>query len=218
MTEDKALKRAIRRRMSKTGESYTAARRHIAKEGAPEPEPVDYGQSDAAIKRGTGKGWEEWLKILDAWGAKAHSHTEIARYLNEEHGVPGWWSQSVTVGYERARGMRAAYQRPHGYSVGVSKTYPVSAQKLFDAVADPRRRNRWLESGTLKVRTTHRAKSARFDFTEDGSRVVVGFTPKGDAKATIHVEHERLSHPDDVETMRLFWKRRLGRLAEYLRA
>ena len=31
MTEDKARKSAIRARMAKTGESYTAARRHIVK-------------------------------------------------------------------------------------------------------------------------------------------------------------------------------------------
>jgi hypothetical protein len=62
--------------------------------------------SDAAIKKSTGKTWDEWFPILDAWGAREKTHTEIARYVSQEHGVPGWWSQSVTVAYEQERGMR----------------------------------------------------------------------------------------------------------------
>ena len=34
------------------------------------------------------------------------SHKEIAEYLNEKRGVPGWWSQMVTVTYEQERGLR----------------------------------------------------------------------------------------------------------------
>jgi hypothetical protein len=37
MTENKDLKRIVRARMTKTGESYTAARAHIAKT----PRPID---------------------------------------------------------------------------------------------------------------------------------------------------------------------------------
>ena len=58
------------------------------------------------MRNATGKGHGEWFGLLDAWGATDHSHTEIARWLNAEHGVPGWWSQNITVNYERARGMR----------------------------------------------------------------------------------------------------------------
>ena len=49
--------------------------------------------------------------MLDGWEAASRSHTEIARWLREEHGVDGWYSQSITVGYERARGLRAPGER-----------------------------------------------------------------------------------------------------------
>ena len=100
MTEDKARKTAIRTRMAKTGESYTAARRHIVKSKTkPGPrQDVDLGESDETIKRGSGKSWDEWFAILDTWGATKRSHGEIARYVNEKHGVSGWWAQTVTVG------------------------------------------------------------------------------------------------------------------------
>ena len=91
MTEDKARKSAIRARMAKTGESYTAARRHIVK-SKEQPAPrlnVDLGKSDETIKRGSGKSWDEWFEILDAWGATKRTHGDIARHVNQEHDVPG---------------------------------------------------------------------------------------------------------------------------------
>jgi hypothetical protein len=63
--------------------------------------------TDAPSGAAPGKGWSEWFRILDAWGSTKRSHWEIARYLRSRDGVGGWWAQTVTVGYERARGMRA---------------------------------------------------------------------------------------------------------------
>jgi hypothetical protein len=45
----------------------------------------------------------------NAWGPTGH--TEIARWLVAEHRIGGWWAQSVTVAYERARGVRAKHER-----------------------------------------------------------------------------------------------------------
>jgi hypothetical protein len=216
MTEDKARKRSIRTRMAKTGESYTAARSHVVKsKGEPSPEPsVDLGKSDESIKRGSGKTWDEWFAMLDSWGAKEHTHTEIARYVNEEHDVSGWWAQTVTVGYERGRGMRRPHERRDGFYVGVSKTLPIGVKKLFEEFTDTRKRNRWLEPGTLRTRTSQPGKSARFDFGDGESRVHVYFLSKGSSKATVHVDHERLSDEGAVEEMRAFWKERLAELAK----
>jgi len=143
MTTDKARKRAVRSRMQKTGERYAAARRHVVHDDArPElpPRVAEPGLSEAAILKGTGRSWDEWFRILDAWDASTHNHTEIARYVNAELGVDGWWSQSVTVGYERARGMRAQNQRPEGFEVSVSKTVamaPLEAWRAFVGAASP---------------------------------------------------------------------------------
>jgi hypothetical protein len=216
MTEDKALKRTIRARMTKTGESYTAARRQVLKSRAPR-NVNDPGMSDASVRRGSGKGWEEWLRILDAWGGTERSHREIAGFLYEQHGISGWWAQTVTVGYERARGMRAPHQQGGRYTVNVSKTVPVSADRLFDFFADAKKRRRWLEAGTLKVRTTQPGRSARFDFEDGSTRVYAWFVPKGGSKATMTLQHDLLPNADAVEEKRSFWKERLNGLAEQLR-
>jgi Activator of Hsp90 ATPase homolog 1-like protein len=216
MTRDKAQKRATRARMAKTGERYSAARRHVVKPRE-ELRAEDLPQPDAKLRQNTGKGWTEWFRILDAWGAKDRTHTEIARHLMEEHTVPGWWSQSITVGYERARGMRAKYQSLGGsFQVSVSKTFPIGVGKLFRAFAETPQRNRWLERGTLKVRTTLRNRSVRFDFRDGSSRVVASFDPKSRSKTTVAVQHERLPDARAVEEMRGMWKEHLKRLAEVL--
>lgn len=216
MTEDKARKRSIRTRMSKTGESYTAARRHVVKsQEQPSPRPaVDLGKSDESIKRGSGKSWDEWFAILDAWGATKLTHGEIARYVNEEHDVPGWWAQTVTVGYERGRGMRHVNENSDGFYVSVSKTLPIGVQQLFKEFTDTEKRNRWLEPGTLRSRTSQPGKSARFDFRDDESRVHAYFASKGRGKSTVVIQHERLSDEGAVEETRSFWKERLAKLVE----
>jgi hypothetical protein len=224
MTEQKARKRAVRARMTKTGERYTAARRHLTPPSAQPPLPPRIAEpphSEESVRRATGKGWDDWFRLLDAWGAVDRPHGEIARYLMEEHGVPGWWAQSVTVGYERARGLRAVHQGSGGFQVGVSKTVGVPVERLYRAFVQPRGKNRWIEPGTLTRRTsrppsTARFGTARFDFRDGSSRVVAGFEAKGESKSTVSIQHERLPNREAVEELRAFWRERLARLASSL--
>ncbi|MGH2678252.1 MAG: hypothetical protein ACRDHB_07830 [Actinomycetota bacterium] len=218
MTEDKARKRAVRTRMAKTGERYTAARRHVAKQKPLPPRMAEPPQSEASLRRATGKGWDDWFRILDAWDGTSHSHGETTRYLGEKSGVSGWWTQSIAVGYERARGMRAKYQTARGFQVSVSKTFPVGVQGLSRTFEDARRRSRWLEAGTLKLRTGRPGQSARYDFRDGNGRVMAYFESKGRGKSTVHIQHEGLPSAETVEEMRTFWKERLGRMAGILTA
>lgn len=218
MTEDKARKRAVRKRMAKTGERYTAARRHTVKQKPLPPRMAEPPQSEAAIRRATGKGWDDWFRILDAWDGTSRSHREITEYVSEEFGVPGWWTQSVAVGFERARGMRATYQTASGFQVSVSKTFPVGVRELSRMFEEARRRSRWLEAGTLTLRTSRPGTSARYDFRDGNGRLMAYFESKGRGKSTVHIQHERLDSAEAVGEMRAFWKERLGKLNEILTA
>lgn len=217
MTTDKARKRAVRTRMQKTGERYAAARRNVVRDVAQPilpPRMAEPPVSEEAIRKGTGRGWDDWFRILDAWDGTSHTHTEIARYVNGEHGIDGWWSQSVTVGYERARGMRAPNERPEGFEVSVSKTVDMPSMDAWRAFVEPKRRASWLDLG-LRMRTGTRTmgRSARFDAPSEGTRVNVLFDPKGDDRTVVTVTHVKLADAADVAAHRADWKERLGRLA-----
>jgi hypothetical protein len=213
MTKDKARKHEVRARMTKTGERYTAARRHVVKPLSQPWVTDDLSASEESIRRGSGRGWEEWIRLLDDWGAADRTHTEIARHLASDLGVDGWWAQSVTVGYERARGKRAAHQRPDGFCAYASKTVPVHVSRLREAFVDAGQRARWLEKGTVRLRPNRSENTARFDFGTDGSRASAWFTDKGEGKSSVQIQHERLADAAAVAELKGFWKERLSRLA-----
>jgi hypothetical protein len=232
MTRQKSFK--TRARMDKTGESYTTARRRLVDKTesasgqglAPIATMTDQPSSgvkalqvaDAAVQERTGRGSEEWFALLDAWGGTNRNHTEIARWLVEEHHADGWWAQSVTVAYEQARGMRAPGQRSDGYfNATGSKTVAVSVERLFEAFADPGLREQWLPDVKLTVRTATAPKSFRADWEDGSTRIVVGFTAKGDAKAQAAVAHEKLPDADAAVRMKAFWRDRLAALKGLLK-
>src|ERR1051325_3590682 len=106
MPKQKDLKRVVRTRRRKTGESYTSARVHVlgkrdgaakkpaaaVKKAAPakarvtraaKPSPkakTDYaglaGVSDEAMAAKTGGPWEKWVNHLDSFGAPDKPHRE----------------------------------------------------------------------------------------------------------------------------------------------
>jgi len=230
MPRNKDLKRLSRSRMEKTGEAYTAARAQLfAKQAAakperplpaPEPEPPDYaalaGMSDETIRAKTGCTWERWVRALDHKGAASWPHRDIAEYVAEKYKVSGWWAQSVTVGYERIKGLRQIGQRRGGsYEAGKSKTLPVPIADLYRAVSDKRLRERWLPDVKLTVRKATAERSMRITW-EDGTSVELWFIAKGEAKSLVQVQHTKLAGKADAEARKAYWAERLGALAELL--
>jgi hypothetical protein len=217
MTRQRSFKRLVRGRMEKTGERYAAARASLL--AADETSVADAPTltvSDEVIRRRTGRGWEEWFDLLDDSGAIAKPHREIARWLRSEHRIDGWSAQSVTVSYERARGRRAVGEHADGFAITASKTVAVSVDRLYDAFVDDSLRERWLPGGQLRERTRTRPKSARFDWGDGRTRVVVGFSAKGDAKSVVDLEHARLADAAEAERMKVFWRERVAALKEVL--
>jgi hypothetical protein len=208
--------------MQKTGEAYTTARAHLLRQKprAAAPAPADYaklaGKSDAILKEKTGCTWERWVKALDQAQAYTWPHREIAKYVREKYKVPGWWSQTVTVGYERIKGLRAVGQRRDGaFEANKSKTFAVPLTRLYGAFNNPRMRARWLPGVDLTVRSATRGKSMGI-LWPDGTSVVVGFTPRSPVKSQVALQHGKL--PDRAAVMRVkqYWADRLTALEEVL--
>ena len=167
MTRDKDRKRIIRDRMNKTGESYTAARVQILSKARPIKRPapaptLDYaklaGMSDDKVAQATGRAWREWTQVLDGENASTMRHRDIALLVHEKYGVREWWTQTVTVGYERIKGLRDRGQRRGGaYETTKSKTFNVPVNALFRAWADDKTRRRWIRCEHLRP-DSHSAK------------------------------------------------------------
>jgi hypothetical protein len=237
MPRNKDLKRLVRARMRKTGEAYTAARAHIISKpksatvskvvapSAPRANPkaaksIDYaaiaGMSDEKLKAKTGCTWERWVHALDRRGADKMAHRDIAALVNEKYKVDGWWSQMVTVGYERIKGLRARGQRRDGtYEATKSRTFTVPVTTLFDAWADASVRRRWLNGANVRVRTATAPKSIRLDWT-DHSIIAVGFEAKGKSKSLVAVQHTKLPDRETADRLKKYWSDRLDALGEVL--
>jgi hypothetical protein len=205
MPKQKDLKRLIRSRMQKTGEAYTAARLQLLKKS--EPIPSNHaeiaGMSDASVSKATGRTWAQWVGVLDRAGSAQKPHREIVRTVSSL-GAPSWWSQMVTVGYERIRGLRDRGQRRGGgYNASKSRTFNVPVATLFNAFTNARQRRRWLPV-TIAVRSATPQKRMRVTW-DDGTIVVFEFMSKGSAKSAVAVGHQKLPEKSAVETIKKAW-------------
>jgi hypothetical protein len=231
MPRNKDLKRLVRARMNKTGEAYTAARAQITRTSSHQsngaaPAPVratnapakpDYaalaGRSDAVLKEKTGCTWERWVAALDGHGAASMPHREIAALVNTKYKIDGWWAQSVAVGYERIKGLRAIGQRRNGaYEASKSRTFNVPVDVLFDAWSDARKRKRWLRDA-LKVRMAKEPKAMRFD-GPDRTIIIAGFESKGAGKSVVSLTHTKLASKESANESKRYWTARLDALGD----
>jgi hypothetical protein len=215
MPSDKDFKRLVRARMTRTGEAYTAARTQLLRKRPP-PSLPDYaalaGMADAAIAARTGRRWKQWVVALDDAGAHAWPHRAIARYVHDTFQVPDWWTQMVTVGYERIKGLRAIGQRRDGgYEASKSKVFAVPVSRLYRAFHAPPMRRRWLGAVKLTVRSAATDKSMRVSWP-DGTAVDLYFVAKGVAKSQVAVQHRKLADKTSADQMKAWWAERLRAL------
>lgn len=250
MTQARKLKRTVRARARKTGESYAAARRQVLAARAkarrlasppdrpqPAPPPVTApasakgAVSDARVLATTGRDLSHWFAVLDAFGALERGHTAAARHLREAHGVSSWYSQGITVAYERARGRRALNQRCAGdFEVSVTKVVPVPLERLTAAFERPRERAAWLggaapdllaamEAGLRAprcsgVRVT--ARDLRLRTTHAGVTVEVRVDRLAEGRSRVAVSTTKLPDAAAVETHRRAWRAAMASLVAHV--
>lgn len=193
--------------------------------------------SDEVVQTRTGKDWDRWFRILDRWGAAAKGHKATAKWLHEKHTLSPWWSQMVTVRYERDRGLREKHQRPKGYEVSVTRRMEGTATRAFDALSRPSDLSRWFTRGAranLEVGGAYSNRDGdrgrflavvrpkRLRMTWDnadhapGTIVEFAIAPLAGGKVQVAVTHSRLASRRDAETMKEGWSWALDSLRSYL--
>jgi uncharacterized protein DUF4287 len=173
------------------------------------------GIGDEAVRAKTGKTWSEWIATLDKAGARTMEHAEIASLLHEEFGVPGWWTQMVTVGYEQSIGKRVPRQKADGFAASASKTLNVSAAAAFKAFNDPRKRASWL-TDELTIRKATASKSLRITCEDGKTNLDVNIYAKSERKTQVSLQHTKLPSAREAARMKKYWGEALKRLEETL--
>lgn len=209
MTAHASFKKRIRARMAKTGERYSAARRVLIDQSdtagpggrtwVSEPE-----QPDESVIAHTGKSWNEWCDLIDAWPEAVGGHTPVAARVIEEFDVTGWWGQAITVGWERITGRRLVHQMADGtFTAAVSRTIDVDAVQLRSMLYDDGDRADLLGGLPSQMRSRHGVKVMRIKL--DVGTVGIEIDEKPDGRARVVVAHEKLPDAADVAQWKPFW-------------
>ncbi|MGE3475487.1 MAG: hypothetical protein AB7H70_06730 [Rhodospirillaceae bacterium] len=194
-----------------------AAKKAPAKKAAPKAKrkSASTAMSDAAVKAKTGRTWSQWFTLLDKAGAAKMTHKAIAELIAKRHKIPGWWAQMVTVGYERARGLRKVNETLSGFRTSVSRTLDAGVDAAFDAWDNAKTRAAFLKEA-VNVSTRNPGKNLRF--TWKVGRVEVRFVVKGPKKTQVTVDHEGLKSAADVGKARAQWSATMDKLGDKLKA
>jgi hypothetical protein len=207
MTRNESFKRRVRARMAATGEKYGAARRVLleqatARDGQAWVSKPEH--SDEVIRARTGRGWDEWRRLIDAWPGREDGHAAVATWLQEEHAVPGWWAQSVTVGWERITGRRLPHQVADGtFTANRSATITVDVEALGRLLRDEDGLDAAFPGLQPKLRSRVTSKTVRVGLTSGVAEIAV--QPKDEARTTVHVSHAKLTSPEEVVHWKAFW-------------
>lgn len=202
--------------MEKTGERYGAARRVLidrAAGGGERTWAAEPELSDDAVRTATGRGWDEWCDILDGWSGDAGDHGAIAAYVQAEHGIDGWWAQTVTVGYERITGLRLPYQQPDGtFNAGKSRTVTVDAEALRAMLLDDNDRADLFPGFDTELRSKPTTKALRVAIGPGTAQFALDPQTGGRVKVTI--THEKLPAFEDVDRWKAYWSEWLEAIDE----
>ena len=239
MPRNKDLKRLVRARMSKTGESYTAARAHVLAKSRSKPRTTRVARRRVAQDVRRARAASELCRAcgLQRRGAQGQDRMHVgavgrrARLLRRRqdgasrHRGPGQQEVQdrglVVAGRDRrlrahqgaARARSAA--RWQLRSQQVAHLQRAGRRRCSTRGPNARVRGRWLDGEIGKVRTSTAAKSMRLD-GKDGSIVAVGFWPKGPSKSAVSVQHTKLRDQETATKLKKYWSERLDALRDVL--
>lgn len=193
-----------------------------ARPASPPSAPISTGtraESIPAIERASGRDWTSWLELFATQGAKDQGHAQIALIalagLPASLQNPHWWAQAVAIAFEQHVGLRVPGQGSDGsFRVSASRTLAGDHDAAIEAwVAAHSDLTEHLGCAVRKPRHSRTEKRSfwRFDL-EDGGRVEVSATPKGDDRVTIAVNHDGLASGEAIEDWRAHWKALLAQL------
>ena len=181
------------------------------------------GKSDEAVKRATGKSWDEWFKILDSAKASKMVHKDIVKLLHGKglikkgKGWPanrsfneGWWVQSIVVGYEEKIGRRVVGQIADGnFSTSTSLTLEGTMDSVLKQweklVKGKTEFDKVKIRGDSRISVTPKWRYWKADLI-DGSKINTDISEKGTVKILLSVTHYKIKDKKSSEKWKVYWK------------
>ena len=214
MTRNESFKKRVRARMHRTGERYNAARRALLSaqvQSTSRPHWVSEPEvADKAVRDATGRGWDEWVAVIDSGPGREAKHPDIAAWLAATHEVSPWWSQGITVGYERITGARLPGQMPDGtFTVSRSRTLTMRPDELRALVEEDDTRQALFTSMVATRLSREGVKSPRFSLTDAESgdvcgELLVGFYPASSG-VKFTISHSKIPSFGATDAWKAFW-------------
>ncbi len=198
------------------------------------------GISSESVQKATGLAWDEWLEALDVAGAEAWDHKQIVAFLDEEYAetTTAWWRQSITVGYEQARGKRVVGETATaGFQLGVQVSVDAARSRVWDLITS--KPELWLGEGaslTLEkgeryevparpdvpgvageIRVVRPEDRLRLTWQPEGwaapatLQLITSESPSGRTALRAHLE--KLPDAETREAMRTHWRAVLDKVA-----
>jgi uncharacterized protein YndB with AHSA1/START domain len=193
----------------------------------------DYGPSEEAVQKATGKSWQQWFDILNRQQANKMNHTDIARWISESYTsqVSPWWTQSITVGYEYYIGRRVKGQTlDAGFEVGVQKTINAPIEKVWQFITSKKGAKLWLgnlkeelelqkgatyttaSGATGEIRSVYPQQKLRLTWTPKGrdsatTVQIYMLCPRNQAnKTNLQFHQEKLADANERQAMKEHWR------------
>ena len=189
--------------------------------------PDPHSPSDERVLAATGRGWDAWFALLDGAGARDLDHRALVALVADASEASFWWQQTVTVAYEKARGLRATVGETAdaGFQVGVRRTLDLAADRAWAWLVEGDGRALWLGScpdfqpspgvaftcgdgSTGEVRTVRPGRRVRVRRTspDDAAPTTLQLTivPK-DERCVVALHHERLPDEAARTSMKRHW-------------
>lgn len=194
--------------------------------------------TEEAVKSATGKTWEEWFALLDERGGTGPGkRRELGNYLYADCKLDIWWSATINVEYENARGVLDKDNRPKGYMICSTKTIAAPVEKVYAAWVSNDALDRWFSAhndaevtdggcykngdGDTGVYKRVRAdKDLRFTWENPAHSpatiVDVTFQDNGKGKTLVTVSHDRIQTRAQADGLRDGWGEALDKLKVWL--
>jgi uncharacterized protein YndB with AHSA1/START domain len=157
------------------------------------------------IREQTGKMPDEWFALVDSRLGLNPGRKAIGDFLSKEMKVDAWWTTTLVVGYEAARGIEEKDGRPRGYAICVTKAIAATPEKVFALITDAK----WAGPDTrVSMQKATPSRLIRFALQgeghPDGELVEVKLTPTA-GKCPVVLNHERIQDRGRADGLREAW-------------